>query len=183
MLFVGLAAALNTALTIAAAEPEDVPGDLPAQMTGSPLPVQKFGDVEPPHFQSGGSHLTRSLDDKMCSSPASLNVGPPSLAPQHCHRRSLSSSDLAKNQDNKLPAVRGEEDTQSLKDCTMPAAGISLTRDQLSALSGTEFTHCTFCFTPVVIVSWNAVKYLYDECLYYENAHVTMKTHVPAHFL
>ncbi|EEC10028.1 conserved hypothetical protein, partial [Ixodes scapularis] len=84
---------------------------------------------------------------RMHSSPANLNVNKPPaaalLGPQEQghHRRSLSSSDLPLRPEGVGPALgpRGRaDDTQSLGgDCTsVPNTSVSLTRDQLSALSG-----------------------------------------------
>uniref|UniRef100_A0A6B0VEW5 Putative non-specific serine/threonine protein kinase n=1 Tax=Ixodes ricinus TaxID=34613 RepID=A0A6B0VEW5_IXORI len=114
--------------------------------SGSPLPGNRFGALEPPQFARAGGRLGRADDDRMHSSPANLNVSKPPaaalLGPQEQgqHRRSLSSSDLPLRPEGVGPALgpRGRaDDTQSLGgDCTsVPNTSVSLTRDQLSALS------------------------------------------------
>ncbi|CAN7940349.1 unnamed protein product [Ixodes hexagonus] len=115
--------------------------------SGSPLPGNRFRAVEPPHFTKGG-RLGRADDDRMHSSPANLNVSkPPTVAAallgpqeQSHHRRSRSSSDLPQRPEgaSHCQGPRGlAEDTQSLGgDCaSVPNTSVSLTRDQLSALS------------------------------------------------
>lgn len=114
--------------------------------SGSPLPGNRFGALEPPQFARAGGRLGRADDDRMHSSPANLNVSKPPaaalLGPQEQghHRRSLSSSDLPLRPEGVGPALgpRGcADDTQSLGgDCaSVPNTSVSLTRDQLSALS------------------------------------------------
>ncbi|XP_064461004.1 rab GTPase-binding effector protein 1-like isoform X2 [Ornithodoros turicata] len=120
----------------------------------SPMISKRFKAVEP-RFARLSNLLDHSLQNKMHSSPAHLNINDPDAAPlmtRRKHHRSLSSSDLPLERDTAdsndvVDWCNREPDTQSLivginggggetVDRRAAETSVILTKDQVNALSG-----------------------------------------------